>query len=174
MVLLNGARQTGKTTLIQWISKDKDIEYYTLDDFATLAAVENDPEGFLAGFKGAVAIDEVQRVPELLLAIKAKVDRDRQPGQFLLTGSTNVLSLPQLADTLVGRMEVISLWPFSQGETRQKQEHFIDALFSEAPPAYNAPNSDPVGLLDTLLTGGYPELRNLHSFLRARMDRLWG
>jgi predicted AAA+ superfamily ATPase len=166
VVLLNGARQTGKTTLVQWICRHHGILYYTLDDFATLAAAENDPEGFLAGLTGPVAIDEVQRVPRLLLAIKAKVDRDRQPGQFLLTGSANVLSLPHLADTLVGRMEVISLWPFSQGEIRQKKERFIDLLFSKKAPNYQIVDDDPSELLENMLMGGYPELRNLHSSKR--------
>lgn len=166
VVLLNGARQTGKTTLVQWICRDNGLLYYTLDDFATLATAENDPEGFLAGLTGPVAIDEVQRVPKLLPAIKAKVDRDRQPGQFLLTGSANVLSLPHLSDTLVGRMEIISLWPFSQGEIRQKKERFIDIVFSKRPPNYQIANDDPNDLLESMLIGGYPELRNLHSSKR--------
>ncbi|TAJ83126.1 MAG: hypothetical protein EPO42_00535 [Gallionellaceae bacterium] len=93
VVLLNGARQTGKSTLAQSCSAGEGRRYYTLDDHATLAAAKGDPAGFIAGLNGPVTLDEVRRAPELFLAIKASVDRDRSPGRFLLTGSANVLLL---------------------------------------------------------------------------------
>jgi predicted AAA+ superfamily ATPase len=102
----------------------------TLDDAVLLAAAREDPAGFLAGIDGAVVIDEVQRVPDLFLAIKAEVDRHRKPGRFLLTGSANVLLIPHLAESLAGRMEILTLWPFSQGELAGAPEAFIDAVFS--------------------------------------------
>jgi predicted AAA+ superfamily ATPase len=81
-----------------------------------LGAARGDAAGFLAGFAQPLVLDEVQRAPELLLAIKAAVDRRRTPGRFLLTGSANVLLVPRVAESLAGRMEIVPLWPFSQGE----------------------------------------------------------
>jgi len=92
VVLLHGARQTGKSTLVQHIAATHHpSRYITLDDPVLLAAAREDTAGFLAGIDGAVVIDEVQRAPDLFLAIKAEVDRNRKPGRFLLTGSANVL-----------------------------------------------------------------------------------
>ncbi|MDT0994004.1 AAA family ATPase, partial [Pseudomonas aeruginosa] len=75
-------------------------------------------------------LDEVQRAPGVFLAIKAAVDRDRTPGRFLLTGSANVLLLPQIADSLAGRMEVLNLWPLAQSEIERQPLSMIDRLFS--------------------------------------------
>src|SRR5690606_12964038 len=116
VTVVNGARQVGKSTLVQSIASERDWPYYTLDDATTLAAIGHDPEGFLAGIDGTVVLDEVQRVPELFLAIKAATDRDRRPGRYLLTGSANVLLIPEIADSLAGRMEVLPLWPLSAAE----------------------------------------------------------
>jgi len=159
VVLLNGARQTGKSTLVQWLCKNHHpAQYVTLDDVSVLSAAQTDPAGFLSGFSGPLAIDEIQRVPELFLALKAQVDRDRTPGRFFLTGSANVLVLPKLADTLTGRMEILSLWPFSQGEIQSHKEVFVDAVFS---PEYS-PSRETAEKRDTLfqsiLTGGFPEV----------------
>lgn len=106
-------------------------------------------------------MDEIQRVPELFLAIKASVDRDRAPGRFLLSGSANVLLLPRLADSLAGRMEVITLWPFSQGELEGVHEGFIDAVFGPKLPSL-APleNWDErKEIRRRALGGGFPEVR---------------
>src|SRR6185437_12267200 len=105
VVLLNGPRQSGKTTLARMQSDDART-YRTLDDETTLAAAVADPTGFIRGME-QVTIDEIQRAPALLRAIKKSVDDDRRPGRFLLTGSTNVLSLPQAADSLAGRIAVV-------------------------------------------------------------------
>ena len=97
VVLLNGARQTGKTTLVHDLTKtDHPARYITFDDTTFLAAARHDPMGFLNGIEGSVVLDEVQRVPELFPAIKLQVDRNRKAGRFLLTGSANVLLLPRL------------------------------------------------------------------------------
>ena len=134
VVFLNGARQVGKSTLVQWLLENgHPARYLTLDDAGVLSAASNDPAGFLAGLQGKVVLDEVQRAPALFLAIKREVDRHREPGRFLLTGSANVLLLPHLAESLAGRMEILTLWPLSQGELAQSTEGFIDSLF--APPA---------------------------------------
>ena len=132
VVFLNGARQTGKSTLVQKLAAERHpARYVTLDDAGILGAAQNDPKGFLRGFDGPIIIDEAQRAPELFLALKAEVDRDRRPGRFLLTGSANALFLPRLSEALAGRMEILTLWPLSQGEIEGKKETFIDALFGE-------------------------------------------
>lgn len=167
VVLLNGARQTGKTTLVQSLTpKQHPARYLTLDDLGVLSAIKADPAGFLAGLEGPVILDEIQRAPELFVAIKAEVDRNRRPGRFLLTGSANVLLLPRLSESLAGRMEILTLWPLSRGEIEGVREEFVDAAFSAKPIAVDKPKGKP-GLLGSILRGGYPE--NLH---RTEGDRL--
>jgi hypothetical protein len=159
VVLLTGARQTGKSTLVQDIAATTHPAHYlTFDDAGVLAAAQADPAGFLAGIDDAVVLDEVQRAPELFLALKAAVDRDRRPGRFLLTGSANVLLLPRLAETLVGRMEVLTLWPFSQGEIAGVAEGFVDAVFADTLPRLSVVQEEWTELLTRMLRGGYPEV----------------
>jgi predicted AAA+ superfamily ATPase len=132
--------------------------YITLDDPATLAAARADPTGFVRGLKRAV-IDEVQRAPALLLAIKESVDQDPRPGRFLLTGSTNLMAMPMVADSLAGRLQVITLLPFSQAELAGTSGHLLDRLFD----GHGLPDvGSPVlgdALVDLVLKGGYPEAR---------------
>ena len=128
--------------------------YLTFDDGATLAAATSDPDGFVAGLPEAVAIDEVQRVPSLLPAVKASVDRDRRPGRFLLTGSANVLLLPRVSESLAGRIESHVLWPFSQGEIDQREDTFLERLFEG--PAPTRGTGDPTALLERIVRGGFP------------------
>ena len=184
VVLLHGARQTGKSTLMRSLA-GADARYFTLDDAAVLSAVRQDPAGFLAANAGRLLIDEVQRAPELFLAMKHEVDLARMAGQptngrpinrlqvngrFLLSGSANVLLLPRLADSLAGRMEIHALWPLSQSEMRvtegQKPANFIDALFAPGIAASQAGakrsgltfnSTDRTELITQLLAGGYPE-----------------
>lgn len=155
VVLIVGARQVGKSTLARLA--DPARTELTLDDLATLGAAQGDPTGFIAGLAGPVLIDEVQRAPELFLPLKAAVDRARTPGRFLLTGSANVLSLPRLADSLAGRLEVLHLWPLSQGELSGTRDAFIDAAFGDAPPLLRGPAIPLSELLERLVAGGYPE-----------------
>ena len=157
VVLLHGARQVGKTTLARGpAGASRPVPYVTLDDLTALSAARADAAGFLAGFDGPVVIDEVQRVPDLFIAIKAAVDRDRTPGRFLLTGSANVLFVPHMSESLVGRMEIVPLWPLSQGEIEGRVEGFVDASFAAPPPVLAAPPRR-VGLVPRVLRGGYPE-----------------
>src|SRR5258705_10451417 len=158
VVLLPGARQTGKTTLARALcAKDPSRHYFTLDDAAVLAAATADSPGFIAGLPDRVVLDEVQRVPDLLLAIKAEVDRRRKAGRFLLTGAANVLLVPKLADRLAGRMEIITLWPLSQGELEDRPEHFIDAVFKKELPSLPRERSAGTPIVERILRGGYPE-----------------
>ncbi|OGQ73473.1 MAG: ATPase [Deltaproteobacteria bacterium RIFCSPLOWO2_12_FULL_57_22] len=171
VVLLHGARQTGKSTLAEWLaSGGHPARYLTLDDAAVLAAARGDPSGFIAGLEGPVVLDEVQRAPELFLAIKAVVDRDRSPGRFLLTGSANVMLLPRLSESLAGRMEILTLWPLSQGEIEGVKEGFIDAVFSDSLPNRTKNREDVSGLLARLLCGGYPVV---HGRLSEARQKAW-
>lgn len=158
-VLVNGARQTGKSTLVQSSELGQsNRQYLTFDDPGILAAARRDPNGFVAGLNLPVTLDEIQHVPELFPVIKAAIDRKRQPGQFLLTGSANVMLLPKLSESLAGRMEVLTLWPFSQGEILGTQENFIDTLFSKSAVNWSSklPAKSWGELLEIIATGGYP------------------
>ena len=149
VVMIVGPRQAGKTTLVRQMA-DQERRYFTLDDALTLLAAKEDPVGMIRGLDRAV-IDEIQRAPQLLLAIKKTVDEDRRPGRFLLTGSANLMALPTVADSLAGRMETLTLLPLSQSEMQGTTE-----VFSRRLPSVSAPL---VGgaLVEAVLRGGYPE-----------------
>lgn len=169
VVVLLGARQVGKSTLAEGIARhEHPADVLTLDDRATRIAAERDPTGFIADTATPVVLDEIQRVPDLLLAIKQRVDTDRRPGQFLLTGSANLLAMSRIADALTGRAEYHRLWPLTQGELRATRERFIEMMFEgEHPRIAGAPvGSKPV--IPALLAGGYPEAqaRSPHRRLR--------
>ena len=156
VVLLNGARQTGKTTLAQALAAGSGAQYFTFDDLATLALAAGDPSGFIRNLTGPVVLDEIQKAPNLFPAIKLAVDKDRQPGRFLLTGSANVLTLPRLSESLAGRMEVIPLYPFSAGELAGAAEGFLARLF--AGTIATSKRASAGGDIAARLTrGGYPE-----------------
>ena len=154
VVLISGPRQSGKTTLATDIAAEE-IPFFTLDDVTVLAAANDDPVGFLRGMDRGV-IDEIQRAPDLLLAIKTEVDRDKSPGRFLLTGSANLMTVPRVADSLAGRMEVIKLLPLSRSEIMGSKSKFLDNAFSGSQPTIETIilGDD---LIETVLEGGYPE-----------------
>ncbi len=171
VVLLHGARQAGKSTLVQSIAtKEHPARYLTLDDAGLLAAARGDPAGFIEGLEGPLVLDEVQRAPELFLAIKVSVDRDRKPGRFLLTGSADVMLLPDLSESLAGRMEVLTLWPLSQGEIEGVKEGFLDAVFSDRLPAKLEFRENKSKLLDRILRGGYPVV---HGRVSEERQKAW-
>lgn len=156
-VLVIGARQAGKTTLCELIASRRKASIYTFDDAATVSAAKADPQGFIKAQAGCVFLDEIQRVPELLRAIKLAIDRNREAGRFLMTGSANVLTLPKVSESLAGRMEVLTLWPLSIGETEGTREGFVDAVFAEDDPAWPKSGLSREALLEIMLRGGYPE-----------------
>ena len=156
VVLLGGARQTGKTTLVQAIAEKHGARYFTFDDAATLALAAGDPAGFIRNLSGPVVLDEIQKAPALFPAIKLEVDKNRRPGRFLVTGSANVMTLPRLSESLAGRMEVISLFPFSAGELAGRREGFLNRLFGGT-MARAKPAPGKYDLSARLVRGGYPE-----------------
>jgi uncharacterized protein len=157
VVLLNGARQTGKSTLAHQLSADLGGLYVTLDDATVLAGAVADPVGFLNNLEGFVVIDEVQKASGLFPAIKKQVDGERRPGRYLLTGSANVLLLPRLSESLAGRMEIVTLWPLSQGELAGRREGFISGLFSSRMSHRVRAAPEDRQLAAKIATGGYPE-----------------
>ncbi|QND53838.1 ATP-binding protein [Phyllobacterium sp. 628] len=155
VVLIAGPRQAGKSTLARAASNSS-RSYFTLDDETTLDAAKSDPKGFVRGLDLAT-IDEIQRAPGLLLAIKESVDEDKRPGRFLLTGSANIMTLPTVADSLAGRMEVITLMPLARGEIVGRKPTFLDLAFQGRIAPGNGASATANELIEVVLAGGYPE-----------------
>ncbi|HED64147.1 MAG TPA: ATP-binding protein [Planctomycetes bacterium] len=155
VVLINGPRQCGKTTLAQRVGRKLGYAYFDLDEDVSRAAAESDPVGFVADLPERAVLDEVQRVPSLFTALEVAVDRDRAPGRFLLTGSANVLLVPQLADSLAGRMEILRLFPFAQCEIEGRRTPFLGALFEGT---FKSRRGERLGrlLAERVVAGGYP------------------
>jgi predicted AAA+ superfamily ATPase len=158
VIVLNGARQTGKSTLCQQLINDGifDAQLVTLDDLTTLSAAQGDPLSFLLGLEPHVILDEVQRAPQLFLSIKKLVDQDRQGRRFVLTGSADVMILPKVADSLAGRIEIHNLWPLSQGEILGRRSTFLQTL-TAADPSFRGGKIQWEKLMQTIQAGGYPE-----------------
>lgn len=194
VVLLGGARQTGKTTLaLEHVGGETATAYVSLDDAITLSAARSDAAGFLEGLLATrlgdgstphvstpLVIDEVQHAPELFPAIKLIVDRSRRekrraPGKFLLTGSANVLLLPKISESLAGRMEILTLWPLAQAEIEGSAGDFVDSLFATdfrlSLPVVRDGEKSP-SLHKRMLRGGFPEasLRSSEARRKAWFD----
>lgn len=154
VVLITGPRRAGKTTLVRKMG-ETGRTYITLDDQTALEAARADPGGFIRGLDRAI-IDEIQRAPDLLLAIKKSVDEDYRPGRFLLTGSANVLTLPRVADSLAGRMETIRILSLSRAEIGGVAPTFLQCLFAGT---LKGDKQAIIGedLVRLALTGGFPE-----------------
>lgn len=149
----------GKSTLLEDLARsDYPMRVLTLDDENTRSAAVTDPAEFVARLETPVAIDEAQRAPSLLLAIKQRLDRDNARGQFLLTGSANILALPTVKDALPGRVDYINLWPLSAAElTTTEPENFIDRVMQGAPPELDDAPLGRGAYAGRILRGGYPE-----------------
>ena len=166
VVLIVGPRRADKTTLVKKMG-EAGHTYITLDDQTVLEATQSDPVGFIRGLDRAI-IDEIQRTPDLLLAIKKTVDEDYRPGRFLLTGSANVLTLPRVADSLAGRMETLQMLPLARAEIEGRTPTFLEHLFERK---LQNQRKAIVGddLVDTVLLGGFPEATSRESE-RRRQD----
>lgn len=155
--LVNGARQTGKSTFLKAsFVEGQGYSYLSLDDLNLLRLAKSDPITFLGQLNDKAAIDEIQRAPELMLPLKKVIDDARTTKRFVLTGSANILTLPKLSESLAGRMEIHTLWPLSQGEIRGTKEQFIDFAFSNDDPKAPPPSTQ-AEYLDAAVMGGYPE-----------------
>lgn len=155
VVLIQGPRQCGKTTLAQEVGKARGYAYFSFDDAVTLSAATVDPLGFVTDLPDRAILDEVQRNPAVFTALKSVVDRRRTPGRFLLTGSSNVLLLPTLAESLAGRMGILRLHPLAQCELTGHPSRFLDRLFTGA---FRMRTSARLGadLAERIVAGGYP------------------
>jgi predicted AAA+ superfamily ATPase len=170
VVLINGARQSGKSTVARLVASRHDALWHSFDDPQTRAAAEFDPLEFVRSDR-MIVIDEVQRYPEILLPIKLRVDEDPRPGSFLLTGSAHVMSLRAVPDTLPGRIETIELWPFSQGEIEGSSDDFLDRVFTDVLALRPASDLVKRDYVDRVTRGGFPEAvdrteRRRSTFLR--------
>lgn len=154
VVLINGPRQSGKTTLARQYTPS--LPWYTLDDDNILNAALQDPVGFISRIDRGI-IDEVQRAPGLLRAIKLSVDQNRTPGRFLLTGSANLLALSQIGDSLAGRMEVLTLLPLSLAEIERRESCFLMRAQTQN-WALSKTGENKFDCISRALIGGYPEM----------------
>jgi predicted AAA+ superfamily ATPase len=176
---LLGARQAGKSTLVRDVAANElRARYLTLDDPATLALAREDPTGFLAGTDRLV-IDEIQRVPDLLLSMKRVVDTEPTRGRFLITGSANIVTHPRIADALPGRVDYITLWPFSQAELGERPSTFLELAFASEPPDADDPPIGRAGYAERVVEGGYPEVVGAkadrrRSFFTGYVDSILG
>lgn len=173
IIFVRGPRQVGKSTLMWALCKARPTSaYITLDDTTALAAAQTDPQSFLQQQGNPLIIDEAQRAPDLFLAMKNLVDRRRRPGQFILTGSADILFLPRVADSLAGRMEILTLHPLSTSELQGKATDWVELLFTpsqhdkllEISPKIRQPRDI---VAERIAHGGYPEI-NKRSSLKRR------
>jgi len=162
VVVVVGPRQAGKSTLASLVAKERGARYVTLDDGGPREAANEDPTGFVEGSALPLCVDEFQKAPALLPAIKARVDRaraggKRPAGMFILTGSANVWATHRISESLVGRAERVPLWPLSQGELRGWRETFIDDLFAGRVPQLAGAAIGRPAIAEAVAVGGYPE-----------------
>ena len=171
VVVLHGARQSGKTTLVRAVAETLGGEYVTLDVARERLAAAADPETFLDQLRSPAVIDEIQRVGEpLVLAVKVLVDDDPRPGRVLLTGSTNFLSVPTISETLAGRIDLVTLWPFAQSEINGTAGDFVDRLFDEPERLTRSRTQTPSrdDYLALVCRGGFPEVGRIDPKARRR------
>lgn len=174
-LLITGARQVGKSTLALSLGIDN---YVTLDDIATYQSAKADPKGFILSLRTPMVIDEVQRVPEIFVAIKEQIDQDRTPGRFVLTGSSNLQGFKQVSDSLAGRIGIVDLYAFNLSEIIGRPVNFIDDVFAGKPFATTATVTD---IAPYIIKGGFPEVQRIEhpktrmlwfsSYIRTYIER---
>ncbi len=170
VILLSGARQCGKTTLAKQLATAETI-YRTLDDLAIRQIAESDPHGFVQHASQMLIIDEVQRVPSLLSAIKKTVDEDTRPGQYLLTGSANIQSLPSVQESLAGRIRKVRLRCLAQGELLGVEPSFLANAFNQTFSKKLKSTYDRKSILELAFRGGFPEIIKLKANERQRWHK---
>jgi uncharacterized protein len=176
-----GPRQAGKSTLAEQLQAAGLLpNYFSLDNRETRRAALDDPDGFALSLARPAVIDEVQRAPELMLSIKQILDRDRTPGQFLLTGSADLITSRAIADALPGRVEYVNLWPFSRAELAGTRASVIDALLAGEPPRVTGAPKGRAAVAEPVVAGGFPDaldrtpsqrLRYFRSYVRTVLGR---
>ncbi len=172
VTVVTGPRQSGKTTLVR--SRLGGGVMRSLDDDGVLAAALEDPVGFISRGDTPLVIDEVQRAGEpLVRAIKAQVDSDSSPGQFVLTGSSNFLTVPTISESLAGRAGFVEVWPFTQGELARGTDRFVDTIFAGVSglATYRPSGLSRDDLLERVCVGGYPEVHSLPASQRSAWFR---
>lgn len=165
-LLITGARQVGKSTLSMGLCEN----YITLDDITALGLAKSDPVMFVSHLKTPIVIDEIQKAPELLSAIKMVIDKDRKAGQFILTGSANILAFKNVSDTLAGRIAIFELSPLSMMEINFTKTVFLDSLFDGSFVQKQKPNIDENAILQRVLDGCYPDMA---LFEDPKMKYIW-
>lgn len=168
VLTVSGARQVGKSTLVSQLLQNRSHRFLNLDNAATLQAAQTDPDGFVRQFpEGIVAIDEIQRVPALLRAIKAALDEDRRPGRFIVTGSSNLMNLKGAEESLAGRAETLRLRGFSRGERKGITEDFAANAWNPHP---QLPVSDieRIDYLRMITESSFPEIAEATPRRRVR------
>jgi len=170
-IVIHGARQVGKSTVAELLADESGVTLVTLDREEDLRAAEDDPALFLESLGTPAAIDEVQRAGDpLILALKRRIDRSRQTGQYILTGSTNFLTTPKISESLAGRVDLITLWPFSMGELSGGTDSFVSRAFEGIDLMIKGRGPTPTrgDYLELLCRGGYPEPQRLTERSRRR------
>lgn len=169
---ITGPRQAGKSTLAKQLQAAGVVpNYFSLDDEATRTVARADPDGFALSLARPAVIDEVQRVPELMLAVKQILDRDQTPGQFLLTGSADLVTARVIADALPGRVEYVNLWPLSQAEIAGTSTSVIDLLLDGVPPQVSGAPKGRGASAELVVAGGFPDARDRAPRQRVRYFR---
>lgn len=156
-VLLTGARQVGKSTLVLMMLDN----YITLDDITAYTAAKTDPQMFINNLKKPVVIDEIQKVPELMQAIKLDIDKHRVNGSYLLTGSANIMAYRGISDTLAGRIAIFELLPLSCKEIASKSENVVDILFSGRIKDSSPAIVETGDIIRQIIKGGCPEVQKI-------------
>ncbi|WP_297493208.1 AAA family ATPase, partial [Persephonella sp.] len=163
-IFIAGARQVGKSTLSMELANN----YVTFDDINAYLSAKNDPNGFINSLELPVILDEVQKVPEIFNVIKQKIDKNRKPNQFILTGSINLLKFSTVKESLAGRLAIFELYPLSIYEIQNKKENLIEKLFTGK--FLEQKNTLDLDIWKFILKGGFPEI---HKIKTEKMRYIW-